>query len=72
MLAAIAIASQLQVGDLATFKWPGTDARTCARVSLLDRGPGDVPHAWLIVIEGPPHAIAHMPLLELEPGCAPK
>lgn len=70
MLAAIELAITLQVGDLATYSWAGTGDRICARVSRLDRGPGGVAAAWLVATDGPPHAIAHVQLLDLEAGCA--
>lgn len=70
--AAIALASVLQlVGNLVTFTQPGLRAAICARVSVVDLGPGDVPSAWIVNTDGAPHAALHVPLVELRPGCKP-
>lgn len=69
--AAIALASVLQVGELVTFTHAGTLDAICARVSVVDLGPGDVPGAWIVSTGGAPRAALHVPLIELRPGCKP-
>lgn len=68
-LAAIALAAGLQVDGLATFSYSRDDAPRCARVSLLDVGPGRVAYAWLVVAGDAPRNVVHRPLYDLRPGC---
>lgn len=68
-LVAFALAAGFQVGEPASFAYSLGGELVCARVSLLDIGPGRVPYAWLVVGGRPPHNVVFRPLDELRPGC---
>lgn len=67
IIAALAVAAALQVGDLVTFTY-GTPQPVCGRVKQLQPGPAGEPHAWL-VDQANPGRVALVSLADLRPGC---